>query len=126
MLYQNTFYKGLDLLAVMIRKRPCRGPEAAPLLEVRELRTWFDTDRGLFKAVDGISFSVGRGRTVGLVGESGCGKSVTSLSLMGLVPSPPGQVSAMRSSSKAATARPVADERVGCAAARCRWCSRSR
>ncbi|HQP65465.1 MAG TPA: ABC transporter ATP-binding protein [Quisquiliibacterium sp.] len=67
---------------------------AAPLLEVRALRTWFDTERGLFKAVDGISFTVGRGRTVGLVGESGCGKSVTSLSLMGLVPSPPGQVSA--------------------------------
>ncbi len=64
------------------------------LLEVRNLRTWFDTDRGLFRAVDGISFDVPRGRSVGLVGESGCGKSVTSLSLMGLVPSPPGQVSA--------------------------------
>lgn len=55
------------------------------LLEVRDLRTHFDTDRGLFKAVDGVSFKVGRGRTVGLVGESGCGKSVTSLSIMGLV-----------------------------------------
>ena len=65
-----------------------------PLLEVRNLRTTFDTDRGTFRAVDGISFSVGRGRTVGLVGESGCGKSVTSLSLMGLVPSPPGRVEA--------------------------------
>jgi peptide/nickel transport system ATP-binding protein/oligopeptide transport system ATP-binding protein len=70
------------------------GDAAAPLLEVRGLRTWFQTDRGLFRAVDGISFEVGRGRTVGLVGESGCGKSVTSLSLMGLVASPPGQVSA--------------------------------
>ena len=72
------------------------GSGAAPgkLLEVRNLRTWFETDRGLFKAVDGISFEVGRGRTVGLVGESGCGKSVTSLSLMGLVPSPPGKVTA--------------------------------
>jgi peptide/nickel transport system ATP-binding protein len=58
------------------------------LLEVRDLRTYFDTDRGLFRAVDGISFSVRRGTTVGLVGESGCGKSVTSLSIMGLVPSP--------------------------------------
>jgi peptide/nickel transport system ATP-binding protein/oligopeptide transport system ATP-binding protein len=66
----------------------------APLLEVEGLRTWFETDRGRFKAVDGISFTVARGRTVGLVGESGCGKSVTSLSLMGLVPSPPGKVSA--------------------------------
>ena len=65
-----------------------------PLLEVRKLRTWFNTDRGQFRAVDGISFSVDRARSVGLVGESGCGKSVTSLSLMGLVPSPPGQVMA--------------------------------
>ncbi len=64
------------------------------LLEVRGLRTHFHTDRGLFGAVDGIDFSVGRGRTVGLVGESGCGKSVTSLSVMGLVASPPGQVEA--------------------------------
>jgi peptide/nickel transport system ATP-binding protein/oligopeptide transport system ATP-binding protein len=64
------------------------------LLEVRGLRTHFHTDRGLFRAVDGIDFSVGRGRTVGLVGESGCGKSVTSLSVMGLVASPPGQVEA--------------------------------
>lgn len=65
-----------------------------PLLEVRDLRTHFATDRGLFRAVDGISFRIDRGRTVGLVGESGCGKSVTSLSLMGLVPSPPGKVTA--------------------------------
>jgi len=67
---------------------------ADALLEVRNLRTFFDTDRGLFRAVDGIDFSVGRGRTVGLVGESGCGKSVTSLSVMGLVASPPGRVEA--------------------------------
>ncbi len=64
------------------------------LLEVRGLRTYFHTDRGLFRAVDGIDFSVERGQTVGLVGESGCGKSVTSLSVMGLVASPPGQVEA--------------------------------
>jgi peptide/nickel transport system ATP-binding protein len=64
------------------------------LLDVRGLRTHFHTDRGLFRAVDGIDFSVERGRTVGLVGESGCGKSVTSLSVMGLVASPPGQVAA--------------------------------
>ena len=64
------------------------------LLEVRGLKTNFKTDRGLFRAVDGVSFSVPRGRTVGLVGESGCGKSVTSLSVMGLVPSPPGKVEA--------------------------------
>jgi peptide/nickel transport system ATP-binding protein/oligopeptide transport system ATP-binding protein len=64
------------------------------LLEVRDLKTHFATDRGLFRAVDGVSFAVPRGRTVGLVGESGCGKSVTSLSIMGLVPSPPGKVEA--------------------------------
>ena len=64
------------------------------LLDVRGLKTHFVTDRGLFRAVDGIDFSVDRGRTVGLVGESGCGKSVTSLSVMGLVASPPGQVAA--------------------------------
>jgi peptide/nickel transport system ATP-binding protein len=64
------------------------------LLEVRGLRTHFHTDRGLFRAVDGIDFSVDRGRTVGLVGESGCGKSVTSLSVMGLVATPPGIVAA--------------------------------
>ena len=62
------------------------------LLEVRDLRTCFDAESGLLRAVDGISFSVGRGRTVGLVGESGCGKSVTSLSIMGLVPMPPGRI----------------------------------
>jgi oligopeptide/dipeptide ABC transporter ATP-binding protein len=73
---------------------PAGAGTAAALLEVRNLRTWFHTERGLFKAVDGISFDVGRGRAVGLVGESGCGKSVTSLSLMGLVPQPPGQVQA--------------------------------
>ena len=63
------------------------------LLEVRGLKTHFATDRGLFRAVDGVSFAVARGRTVGLVGESGCGKSVTSLSVMGLV-SAPGKVEA--------------------------------
>src|SRR5215468_6729129 len=65
-----------------------------PLLEVRGLKTYFHTDRGLFRAVDGVDFSVSRGKTVGLVGESGCGKSVTSLSVMGLVASPPGEVEA--------------------------------
>jgi peptide/nickel transport system ATP-binding protein len=62
------------------------------LLEVRGLKTWFDGDFGTFRAVDGISFSVERGRTLGIVGESGCGKSVTSLSVMGLVPQPPGRI----------------------------------
>jgi peptide/nickel transport system ATP-binding protein len=62
------------------------------VLEVRDLRTEFATDDGRFTAVDGVSFSVQAGRTLALVGESGCGKSVTALSVMGLVPNPPGRI----------------------------------
>jgi len=63
-----------------------------PLLQVSELSTHFRSSEGVFKAVDGISFTVDRGEVVGIVGESGCGKSVTSLSIMRLVPSPPGEI----------------------------------
>ena len=62
------------------------------LLEVKNLVTSFKTERGLIRAVDSISFSIGKGQTVGLVGESGCGKSVTSLSILRLIQSPPGKV----------------------------------
>jgi oligopeptide/dipeptide ABC transporter ATP-binding protein len=62
------------------------------VLEVEELRTHFVTRWGLVKAVDGVSFQLHAGETLGLVGESGCGKSVTALSIMRLVPSPPGQI----------------------------------
>jgi peptide/nickel transport system ATP-binding protein len=62
------------------------------LLEVRALKTHFQVDGGEFPAVDGISFSIDAGRTLGIVGESGCGKSVTALSIMGLVPQPPGRM----------------------------------
>jgi peptide/nickel transport system ATP-binding protein len=62
------------------------------LLEVKDLRTHFAGDEGEFRAVDGVSFTLERGRTLGIVGESGCGKSVTSLSIMGLVPQPPGRI----------------------------------
>jgi oligopeptide/dipeptide ABC transporter ATP-binding protein len=62
------------------------------LLEVEDLRTFFRTDAGLARAVDGVSFTLSRGETLGLVGESGCGKSVTSLSIMRLVPDPPGWI----------------------------------
>ena len=59
---------------------------AEPVLEVRNLRTWFHTRDGVVKAVDDVSFSVNHGEVLGIVGESGCGKSVTSLSIMGLIP----------------------------------------
>jgi peptide/nickel transport system ATP-binding protein len=62
------------------------------LLEVRALKTFFEVEGGEFPAVDGISFSIDSGRTLGIVGESGCGKSVTALSIMGLVPCPPGRI----------------------------------
>ncbi|MGM9968093.1 MULTISPECIES: ABC transporter ATP-binding protein [unclassified Rummeliibacillus] len=62
------------------------------LLQVRELETTFFTDDGAIPAVDHISFSLKEGEILGIVGESGCGKSVTSLSIMGLVPSPPGKI----------------------------------
>jgi len=64
---------------------------ADPLLSVRDLRTYFYTDGGIAKSVDGVSFEIGAGETVGLVGESGCGKSVTALSLLRLI-RPPGRI----------------------------------
>ena len=64
----------------------------APLLEVDDLRTYFDTDEGTVKAVDGVSFSVRRGQTLGIVGESGCGKSITAFTILRLIPSPPGRI----------------------------------
>jgi len=62
------------------------------VLDVRELRTYFDTVDGVVKAVDGVSFQLRRGETLGIVGESGSGKSVTNLSLLRLIPEPPGRI----------------------------------
>lgn len=61
------------------------GVDGSPLLEVRNLKTYFFTDDGIVKAVDGVDFMISRGEVLGLVGESGCGKSVTSLSIMRLI-----------------------------------------
>src|SRR3990170_4756165 len=62
------------------------------LLEVNDLRTHFFTREGVVRAVDDVSFSVEKGKTLGIVGESGCGKSVTALSIMGLIPKPPAKI----------------------------------
>jgi len=63
-----------------------------PLIELNDLKTYFYTEDGVVKAVDGVSFDIDKQQTMGVVGESGCGKSVTALSIMGLVPMPPGKI----------------------------------
>ena len=63
-----------------------------PVIEVKNLRTRFNTNEGVFYAVDNVSFFLEEGKTLGIVGESGCGKSVTSLSIMRLIPTPPGKI----------------------------------
>src|SRR5205814_1766756 len=65
---------------------------AETLLAVDELATEFKSSQGRFRAVDEISFTLDKGKTLGMVGESGCGKSVTALSIMGLIPDPPGKI----------------------------------
>src|SRR5436305_13665393 len=75
---------GQDLLS-----RP-QGRQA--LLEVQNLQTHFGTSDGVVRAVEGLSFHIDAGETVAIVGESGCGKSVTSMSILRLVPEPPGRI----------------------------------
>ena len=67
-------------------------PNNERLLEVKGLKTYFDTDEGTVKAVDGVSFHLDKGETLAVVGESGSGKSVMSLSVMRLIPIPPGRI----------------------------------
>src|SRR5689334_16472704 len=69
-----------------------RAGEHAPVLAVDGLKTYFFTRLGILKAVDDVSFALGRRETLAIVGESGCGKSMTALSIMRLVPSPPGRI----------------------------------
>ena len=65
---------------------------AAPLLQVKDLKTYFYTDDGVVKAVDSVTYDVQAGEIVGLVGESGCGKTVSALSILRLIPNPPGKI----------------------------------
>ena len=98
----------------------------AKLLEVNNLTTHFYTDNGVVEAVDGISYSVDEGEIVGIVGESGCGKSVSALSIMGLIPDPPGKIVAARSSSTDRTSSNSPTRRCErCAATTSAWSSRS-
>src|SRR2546423_13238558 len=73
-------------------QRPMRTSANGKLLAVKDLRTYFETEDGVVKAVDGVSFEVRQGETLGIVGESGSGKSVANLSLMRLIPEPPGKI----------------------------------
>ena len=65
---------------------------ADPLLEIRGLKTYFATDDGMVQAVDGVDLTIGRGETLGVVGESGCGKTVTAMSILKLIAMPPGRI----------------------------------
>jgi len=76
---------------------------SAPLLEIRGLRTYFRTEAGVAKAVDGVNLAINPGEVLGLVGESGSGKSVTALSILRLIPDPPGKIVAGEIFFKAAT-----------------------
>jgi oligopeptide/dipeptide ABC transporter ATP-binding protein len=71
-----------------------RREKAVPIIEVKGLKTYFYTEQGVVRAVDGVDFTIEPEKTLGVVGESGCGKSVTALSIMGLIQMPPGKIEA--------------------------------
>ncbi|MEP7361603.1 MAG: ABC transporter ATP-binding protein, partial [Chloroflexota bacterium] len=90
---QSTVEVGLaEQLATGVREREAKKAKSEHLLEVRNLSTHFFTADGVVRAVDDVSFTLGYGETLGLVGESGCGKTVTALSISRLVPDPPGKI----------------------------------
>ena len=76
----------------MVRSAPTRPETSKPVIEVEDLKTYFYTRAGIVKAVDGVSFAVRPRETLAIVGESGCGKSITALSLLRLIPDPPGKI----------------------------------
>jgi len=80
------------MTAMAERMDPVQAAAGEPLLRVEDLRTYFFTRLGAVKAVDGMSLALARGETLAIVGESGCGKSITALSLMRLIPTPPGKI----------------------------------
>src|SRR5262249_45970928 len=82
----------VSALAAAEEEEAAVSQEARALLEVEDLRTYFFTRDGVVRAVDGVSLAVGEGETLAVVGESGCGKSVPSLSVLRLVQSPPGRI----------------------------------
>ena len=82
----------IDVAEVEEKTSPSGSDPADALLEVRDLKTYFETDEGTVRAVDGVSFEVRRGECIGVVGESGSGKSVCQISILGLIPSPPGRI----------------------------------
>ena len=84
-------------MVARLRRQQQTGDDRAngnggPLLEVKNLKTQFFTQDGVVKAVDDVSFYIMPGETLGVVGESGCGKSMTGLSIMRLIPNPPGKI----------------------------------
>ena len=82
----------VEMSGAIDQATPSAAPERSPLLSVRGLTTEFKVDHGVVRAVDGVSFDVERGEILGVVGESGCGKSVTALSILGLLPAPRGRI----------------------------------
>ena len=81
-----------ETMSPATRAAPPPATAGGPILEIQDLKTHFFSRDGVAKAVDGVSYSVNRGETLGVVGESGCGKSVTALSVLRLIPDPPGKI----------------------------------
>ena len=81
-----------DIAASVASARQSARAAVGPILDIADLRTWFFSRDGVVRAVDGVSLYVNPGETLAIVGESGCGKTVTALSILRLIPSPPGRI----------------------------------